>query len=82
DTTDADPVAVVRAMYPYIERELSQGAYLGHITRHMLGLFQGMVECLCSGANMEHANISGATLIRADMSGATLQGATIMAADM
>ena len=37
---DADPVAVVRAMYPYIERELSQGTYLGHITRHMLGLFQ------------------------------------------
>ncbi len=27
---------------PYIERELSQGAYLGHITRHMLGLFQGI----------------------------------------
>lgn len=24
DTTDADPVTVVRAMYPYIERELSQ----------------------------------------------------------
>ena len=40
--TDADPVAVVRAMYPYIERELSQGTYLGHITRHMLGLFQGI----------------------------------------
>ncbi len=39
---DADPVAVVRAMYPYIERELSSGAYLGHITRHMLGLFQGV----------------------------------------
>lgn len=37
--TDADPVAVVRAMYPYIERELSRGTYLGHITRHMLGLF-------------------------------------------
>ena len=37
-----DPVSVVRAMYPYIERELSQGAYLGHITRHMLGLFQGV----------------------------------------
>ncbi|PPK20076.1 tRNA dihydrouridine(20/20a) synthase DusA, partial [Klebsiella pneumoniae] len=36
------PVAVVRAMYPYIERELSQGTYLGHITRHMLGLFQGI----------------------------------------
>lgn len=32
---------VVQAMYPYIERELSQGTYLGNITRHMLGLFQG-----------------------------------------
>ncbi|ORT92232.1 tRNA dihydrouridine(20/20a) synthase DusA, partial [Klebsiella pneumoniae] len=27
---------------PYIERELSKGTYLGHITRHMLGLFQGI----------------------------------------
>ncbi|PJC85333.1 tRNA dihydrouridine(20/20a) synthase DusA [Vibrio sp. HA2012] len=33
---------VVKEMYPYIERELSGGAYLGHITRHMLGLFQNM----------------------------------------
>ena len=41
-TADADPVTVVRAMYPYIERELSKGTYLGHITRHMLGLFQGI----------------------------------------
>ena len=40
--TDRDPVAVVRAMYPYIERELSNGTYLGHISRHMLGLFQGI----------------------------------------
>lgn len=38
----ADPFAVVAAMYPYIERELSRGAHLGHITRHMLGLFQGL----------------------------------------
>ncbi|MEC5321571.1 tRNA dihydrouridine(20/20a) synthase DusA, partial [Brenneria populi subsp. brevivirga] len=37
---DADSAAVVEAMYPYIERELSAGASLGHITRHMLGLFQ------------------------------------------
>ncbi|WP_034946043.1 tRNA dihydrouridine(20/20a) synthase DusA [Erwinia oleae] len=37
-----DSVAVVRAMYPYIERELANGTYLGHITRHMLGLFQGI----------------------------------------
>ena len=33
---------VVEEMYPYIELQLSQGAYLGHITRHMLGLFQNM----------------------------------------
>ncbi|UMB79192.1 tRNA dihydrouridine(20/20a) synthase DusA [Dickeya fangzhongdai] len=37
-----DQADVVRAMYPYIERELSGGASLGHITRHMLGLFQGV----------------------------------------
>ncbi|RWR03103.1 tRNA-dihydrouridine synthase A [[Pantoea] beijingensis] len=42
DRPEIDPVAVVRAMYPYIERELSQGTYLGHVTRHMLGLFQGI----------------------------------------
>ena len=31
----------VAAMLPYIERELSGGAQLKHITRHMLGLFSG-----------------------------------------
>ncbi|MCG3767642.1 tRNA dihydrouridine(20/20a) synthase DusA [Vibrio cincinnatiensis] len=33
---------VVQEMYPYIEQQLSEGVYLGHITRHMLGLFQNM----------------------------------------
>ncbi|KHT41701.1 tRNA dihydrouridine(20/20a) synthase DusA [Vibrio sinaloensis] len=33
---------VVKEMYPYIEAQLSKGAYLGHITRHMIGLFQAM----------------------------------------
>ncbi|MBP2845879.1 tRNA dihydrouridine(20/20a) synthase DusA [Dickeya oryzae] len=44
DATSVVPnqAAVVQAMYPYIERELSGGAALGHITRHMLGLFQGI----------------------------------------
>ncbi|MGC9403960.1 tRNA dihydrouridine(20/20a) synthase DusA [Vibrio genomosp. F10 str. 9ZC157] len=32
----------VEAMLSYIEQQLSNGAKLGHITRHMLGLFQGM----------------------------------------
>ncbi|WP_162812608.1 tRNA-dihydrouridine(20/20a) synthase DusA [Vibrio cholerae] len=33
---------VIHEMMPYIERELSQGTHLGHMTRHMLGLFQNM----------------------------------------
>ena len=33
---------MVRSMYPYIEAELAKGTYLGHVTRHMLGLFQGI----------------------------------------
>jgi len=33
---------VVEQMLPYIERELKQGSPLKHITRHMLGLFQGV----------------------------------------
>ncbi|NOI68306.1 tRNA dihydrouridine(20/20a) synthase DusA [Vibrio sp. 99-8-1] len=33
---------IVEEMYPYIEQQLSNGSYLGHITRHMLGLFQSM----------------------------------------
>ncbi|MBM7038195.1 tRNA dihydrouridine(20/20a) synthase DusA [Vibrio ulleungensis] len=33
---------VVEEMYPYIEQQLANGSYLGHITRHMLGLFQNM----------------------------------------
>ena len=35
-------VDAVRSMYPYIENELAKGAYLGHMTRHMLGIFQGI----------------------------------------
>ena len=33
---------VVHCMLPYIKRELNQGSPLKHITRHMLGLFQGI----------------------------------------
>ncbi|GHA66625.1 tRNA dihydrouridine(20/20a) synthase DusA [Photobacterium aphoticum] len=42
----SDPVKkrreIVEAMYPYIERQLAEGTYLNHVTRHMLGLFQNM----------------------------------------
>lgn len=33
---------VAELMIPYIENHLSQGGYISHITRHMLGLFQGV----------------------------------------
>lgn len=32
---------IVRAMYPYIERQLAGGQKLSYITRHMLGIFHG-----------------------------------------
>ena len=32
---------IVEAYLPYVERQLSQGVYLRHMTRHMLGLFHG-----------------------------------------
>ena len=37
-----DRHAVVEAMFPYIEERLAQGAPLSALTRHMLGLFQGL----------------------------------------
>ncbi|WP_346839062.1 tRNA dihydrouridine(20/20a) synthase DusA [Microbulbifer sp. SAOS-129_SWC] len=36
------PGQVAEQMLPYIERELARGQRLNHITRHMLGLFQGV----------------------------------------
>lgn len=36
-----DRIAMVRSLYPYIEEQLSKGATLHHITRHILGLFNG-----------------------------------------
>ncbi|WP_432474310.1 tRNA dihydrouridine(20/20a) synthase DusA [Amphritea sp. HPY] len=32
---------IMQRMLPYIEQQLSEGAYLGHISRHLLGLFHG-----------------------------------------
>ncbi len=37
----SDPFEVVRQMLPYIEAEMTNGARLHQITRHMLGLFAG-----------------------------------------
>jgi tRNA-dihydrouridine synthase A len=40
DTRDLQDV--IRGMYPYIENHLSQGGKLAYITRHLLGLFNGL----------------------------------------
>jgi tRNA-dihydrouridine synthase A len=33
---------VIRALLPYVERQLARGVRLNHITRHILGLYQGV----------------------------------------
>jgi tRNA-dihydrouridine synthase A len=33
---------VIEAFFPYVEQQLRQGAQLQHLTRHVLGLFQGV----------------------------------------
>jgi tRNA-dihydrouridine synthase A len=38
----ASPIDALEAMYPYIETQLAQGEKLGAMTRHLLGLFQGV----------------------------------------
>ncbi|MCE2594734.1 tRNA dihydrouridine(20/20a) synthase DusA [Motilimonas cestriensis] len=35
-------VEVIEAMFPYVEKHLASGAKLSHVTRHMLGMFQGL----------------------------------------
>ncbi|QSQ18924.1 tRNA dihydrouridine(20/20a) synthase DusA [Pyxidicoccus parkwayensis] len=53
--------AVVEAMLPYVERRMSQGAPLGAITRHMLGLFQGLPGARAWRRHLsENAHKSGA----------------------
>jgi tRNA-dihydrouridine synthase A len=37
-----DPTAIMSRIAPYIERELARGERLSSITRHMLGLVQGV----------------------------------------
>ncbi len=42
NTGERNRFDVVRNMYSYIDNELAAGARLHHITRHMLGLFNGL----------------------------------------
>tara|TARA_R110001599_G_scaffold250656_2_gene450486 strand:- start:678 stop:1724 length:1047 start_codon:yes stop_codon:yes gene_type:complete len=40
--TAPDRIAVMAAMRPYIAKHMATGGVMNHITRHMLGLFQGL----------------------------------------
>src|SRR5699024_1021567 len=40
--TKQTAIQVIESLLPYIEQQLSQGVHLNHITRHVLGLFQGV----------------------------------------
>jgi tRNA-dihydrouridine synthase A len=70
-----DAVAVIERMLPYIEQQLASGRTLHTITRHMLGLFQGMpgarayrrylgTEALRPGAGA-HTLVEAVAMIRA-----------------
>jgi len=41
EAVSMDREAAIEAMLPYIEQQLANGARLHHVTRHMLGLYQG-----------------------------------------
>ena len=56
-----DRTLIVERMLSYIERELSAGTELKHITRHMLGLFQGVPGARAWRRHLsEHASRAGA----------------------
>lgn len=41
DTPVIHPIDAIKQLYPYIEKELQQGAQLNHVMRHTLGIFNG-----------------------------------------
>ena len=55
------PTDVVQRMIPYIDAQLAQGSRLNHITRHMMGLFQGVPGARAYRRYLsEHATQAGA----------------------
>jgi len=72
------PESIAREMLPYIDDHLAKGGRLAHITRHMLGLFQGQSgarrwrQILSEGA---HRSGAGSDLVEAALGAvATIQG--------
>jgi tRNA-dihydrouridine synthase A len=77
--------AIVEQMLPYIERELEAGTRLKHMTRHMLGLFQGVPgarhwrqhlsqHAVCDGADTTVLREALARIQQADSSGPDTTG--------
>lgn len=61
DTGPQTPADVVRALLPYVERELAEGQGLCHITRHIMGLYQGVPGARRFRRHLsEHAHRAGA----------------------
>jgi len=57
----SDPHEVIELLIPYIEQQLAEGVYLNHISRHILGLFQGVPGAKAWRRYIsENAHLSGA----------------------
>lgn len=55
-------VAIIESLLPYIRQHIRQGGRLNHISRHILGLFQGQPGAKAWRRHIsEHAHKSGAT---------------------
>lgn len=61
DGAPAEPGEVVHKLLPYVERELAEGQSLCHITRHIMGLYQGVPGARRFRRHLsEHAHRPGA----------------------
>ncbi|MGS0680448.1 tRNA dihydrouridine(20/20a) synthase DusA [Shewanella sp. 125m-7] len=75
DTPVMSRDAVLEKLLPYIEKHLQQGGRLNHITRHIIGLYQGEVgsrvwrRYLSENAHKQGAGIEVVTQARAEMNG-------------
>ncbi|MCG9728565.1 tRNA dihydrouridine(20/20a) synthase DusA [Shewanella sp. Isolate13] len=73
DTPVISRDAVLEKLLPYIEKHLQQGGRLNHITRHIIGLYQGQVgsrvwrRYLSENAHKQGAGIEVITQARAEM---------------
>lgn len=66
----SDRKAIVEAFLPYVEQQLAAGVPLGHMSRHILGIFQGMAGARAWRRHISenaHKAGAGAALLREAM---------------